>query len=383
MTSNDSSLQSVLAKEKNKSTQRACLPKLALLSFLMNLALCGYLYYDRLYIHNFETIYSELTSLKQLVSAQNEQQSLMLDDGLALVNLNITRTIEPQTKEIETLQFTLNDAQQQINQLTDELKRISNNDNSWMISEANYWIDLANSKIVDEHDYATAIRLLENANNSLIKAGKTETAAVRKKISEDIKTIQAIPETDYNDIVTHIISLSNSVNSLMVMNHSNIAERNESNPVKKNTVSDSPLDWKENLKISITAFLSQFISITKIENNSPFYNCITNAESNEIAKEKCQMLKVLIPADQILFLKQNLQMSLMIASQSVLSHQQTSYQNALQQAIDIVTVYFNHDYKTEAFIKELHLLQNAVLNDEPKMPQLKSISAIQALLKNR
>jgi uroporphyrin-III C-methyltransferase len=429
-------LQKKITEEKmnvsplsKSSSNKTPISKLSLVAIALTLGLGSFVFYHgHQHIENqkrtIAALQNEITNLKQ-----STKQSVLKD-----LQTTITETLNQQNQQFSSLeQRVVNQlAEQQklqhqiTNQVTDSTKlneqalhslnerlsaMSSTDQNTWLISQANYLVNLAGRKIWNDQDYTTARLLLKNADKSLAQTNDPSLIPARQAINKDINSLSEISLIDSDGIIMNLIGLSDALIELPLvgnykevdlgMNQYNdeISEDNTSTRTnhssdkfitnrsnnKSSEVTTSLSDWSDNLLSNADTFMKKFITIEKIDkDDNKFSTCISLAGKDEKQIVRCQILQKPLTLEQSLYLRENIRFRLLIAAQAVPRHQELIYQRALNDASIWVNAYFDgHAPSVKAFLHDLDNLQNQSISNQKVPEKLISQSELEKLMQTR
>lgn len=399
--SNLSQDQSVLPNQKTNT--KVPISKLSIIAIALTLCLGGFLYYhahlqaerQKQIINQLQ---SELANLKQTVTQSvNDEISTKLDNALTNQKQQLTdltneihQQLSDQTQSQQQFFTKTNDAlrvsENNIVQLNEHIAALSTtNNNVWLISQANYLVNLAGRKIWNDQDYTTARLLLKNADTSLAQANDPSLLPARQAINQDIAALSAISFTDFDGIEIQLMNLADTVSQLplldqltgKIINNKQLSSNNPSVDDQKSSSSN----WYQNLVKTSKSFLSQFIQVEKYDS---FNECIAKAGQNKELINECQTHNAMIMPEHAPYLRENIKLKLLIAAQAVPRHQETIYQQALKDAIIASNTYFDHNSASvKAFISELNKLQHQSINNQNVPQQLASYEELNKLMQVR
>jgi uroporphyrin-III C-methyltransferase len=397
-------------KKKNttqqKQTEKASksqtpISKLTLLSILLTLGLGGGIYYyERQQNHLQQQTINHLQAQLDTLSA-NLQKSL--NENTQSYNQQLEQ-LQQQIKQQSTAQQQFIAQVTKINkttehglyQLQEQLSALStSNYNNWLISQANYLVNLAGRKIWNEQDFVTASLLLKSADHSLAETNDPSLLPARQAINKDISSLLLVSHIDVDGVIMSLMELANQANELPLINNYQLVDiaLNDHDDSFVDPTNDAPQQsepnrfkarlkrWGDNLLASSKSLLKNFISIEKY---NEYEDCIARAKAKKQAFNQCQVHKALIMPDQALYIRENIRQQLYIAAQAVPRHQDKIYQQALKDVSSWVYAYFNTDAPiTIGFIDQLDRLQEQTINQRHLPEQLESSAILERLMQTR
>ena len=133
-----------------------------------------------------------------------EQRLLQIEEGLLERN-------QAASQELAAIE-------QQIAGMTASLESMTGQDGSarrqWLLSEAAYYLRVANAQMALAGDANTAIRALGMADDKLRQAGDPRLTPVRRAVSDEIASLQGLPRADVEGVVLRLDALSRRIEQL-------------------------------------------------------------------------------------------------------------------------------------------------------------------------
>ncbi|MEA9390964.1 uroporphyrinogen-III C-methyltransferase [Acerihabitans sp. TG2] len=324
---------------------------LAILAILLTFLLAAIFYsYSSRQIKEQTAVNQQLQS--RLEALQHKQQQQQQDNQTAL---------SQQTQELSAAQQQQAASQdKQLNELRDKVATISGSDaNTWLLAQANFLVKQAGQKLWSDHDVLTASVLLKDADVSLAQMNDPSLMGVRRAITEDIASLAAVSQVDFDGIFMRVNQLSNQVDNLRLADNNSDQSPMDSDGGQE--LSSSLHEWRQNLSKSWHNFMNDFITIRRRD---------TGAEP-------------LLAPNQDIYLRENIRARLLIAALAVPRHQNEVYQQSLETVSTWVRAYFDtDDANTRAFLSELdNLSQQSINMDVPA--QLTSPPLLEKLMQTR
>lgn len=291
-----------------------------------------------------QALQQQLAELKQ-----HQQQEKTALEGLLQQQ---GKTLDATGREQTTLAH-------QLNALQDKVATISGGDaKTWLLAQADFLVKMAGRKLWSDQDVTTAATLLKSADASLAEMNDPSLIDIRRAITEDIGSLSAVAQVDFDGIILKVDQLTNQVDNLRLADN-NSDER----PMDQDDgeLSSSLSEWRQNLTKSWHNFMADFITIRRRD---------TSAEP-------------LLAPNQDIYLRENIRSRLLIAAQAIPRHQNEVYKQSLETVSTWVRAYFDTtDPATKAFLEELDgLSQQSISMDLPA--QLKSQPMLEKLMQTR
>lgn len=280
------------------------------------------------------------------LSAANQALANQLSE-LQQQSLSNTQTLQQQlaaqTSALDTARQQQTAMSQQLDQLKEKVATISGNDaRTWLLAQADYLVKLAGRKLWSDQDVTTAAALLKSADNSLAEMNDPSLIEVRRALTNDITSLSAVTQVDYDGVILKLNQLSNGVDNLRLADN----ENNDS-PMDADSgeLSSSLREWRQNLVKSWHNFMDDFITIRRRD---------TTAEP-------------LLAPNQEIYLRENIRSRLLVAAQAVPRHQDEIYKQSIDTVSAWVRAWFDtHDPATKAYLSQLdELSQQSISMDVP------------------
>ncbi|WP_150137821.1 uroporphyrinogen-III C-methyltransferase [Candidatus Enterovibrio escicola] len=305
--------------------------KLSMVAIALTIALGGSFYYHyHLKTTQYNTDISVLTlkidALKRTLSKSTKQNHVEVKN----ISQKTLTLIKQQDKTIQNLQSAMTNMK-------------TRHPNDWILAEAEYLVNQAGRHLWLVHDVLTATTLMETADLRIAELNDPSMTLIRQTISQDIMKLKAIERIDRDGIVLCLNNLQQEVDKLPLAN-AFIPEIDVTIPMK---VSSNIDDWKQNIKISLSAFLGQFITYRKRESD----------------------VVPLLTLSQTFYLQENLKAKLDRAITAVYRENGHIYTESIRIAKAWVERFYNKDAKsTKAFITTLtHLSDQTIEVNYPEI----------------
>ncbi|ERK07295.1 HemX protein [Serratia fonticola AU-P3(3)] len=291
-----------------------------------------------------QALQQQLAELKQ--SQQQEKSAL---EGL----------LQQQGKTLEATDREQTSLVRQLNELQDKVATISGSDaKTWLLAQADFLVKMAGRKLWSDQDVTTAAALLKSADASLAEMNDPSLIDIRRAITEDVGTLSAVAQIDFDGIILKVNQLSNQVDDLRLADN-NRDER----PMDEDDgeLSSSLSEWRQNLTKSWHNFMADFITVRRRDSSA----------------------EPLLAPNQDVYLRENIRSRLLVAAQAIPRHQNEVYKQSLETVSTWVRAYFDTtDPATKAFLEELdNLSQQSISMDVPG--QLKSQPMLEKLMQTR
>nr|CBX79001.1 uroporphyrinogen III methylase [Erwinia amylovora ATCC BAA-2158] len=280
------------------------------------------------------------TAASQTLAAQiAELQQQSISDKQSLME-----KLTAQTSALDTARQQQAAMNQQLDELKQKVASISGSDaQTWMLAQADYLVKMAGRKLWSDRDVTSAAALLKSADASLAEMNDPSMIGARRALAQDISTLSALSQVDYDGIILKLNQLSNGIDNLRLADNDSDDEPMDAD---SGALSSSLREWRQNLVKSWHNFMDDFITIRRRD---------ATAEP-------------LLAPNQDVYLRENIRSRLLIAAQAVPRHQDEIY----KQSIDTVSAwirawYDTSDANTKAYLDQLDdLSQQSISMDVPE-----------------
>ncbi|WP_410752014.1 uroporphyrinogen-III C-methyltransferase [Citrobacter sp. U14242] len=279
-------------------------------------------------------------------------------DALANQLMALQKAQETQKTELEGIikqQATqLDDANRQqtalakqLDEVQQKIATISGSDaKTWLLAQADFLVKLAGRKLWSDQDVTTAAALLKSADASLADMNDPSLIAARRAITDDIASLSAVTQVDYDGIILKVNQLANQIDNLRLADNDT-----DDSPMDSDSseLSSSISEWRINLQKSWQNFMDSFITI----------------------RRRDETAVPLLAPNQDVYLRENIRSRLLVAAQAVPRHQEETYRQALENVSTWVRAYYDtDDAATKAFLEEVdQLSQKSISMDVPETLQ--------------
>ena len=324
-------------------------PVLGAIAIVLVIALGAGLYY-----HGHQQSLAQVASDEALSEQLDALQKTQQQDKQQLADLLAQQQKTRQEADRQQASFG-----RQLNELQDKVASISGSDaKTWLLAQADYLVKLAGRKLWSDQDVTTAAALLKSADASLADMNDPSLIDVRRALNEDVGSLSAVAQVDFDGIILKLNQLSNQVDNLRLADNDT-----DDSPMDNDSssLSSSLTEWRQNLTKSWHNFMDDFITIRRRDSSA----------------------EPLLAPNQDVYLRENIRSRLLIAAQAVPRHQDEVYKQSLESVSTWVRAYFDtSDPSTKAFLEELdNLSQQSVSMDVPE--ELKSQPMLEKLMQTR
>lgn len=324
-------------------------PVLGAIAIVLVIALGAGLYY-----HGHQQAIAQTTADEALSEQLNALQKSQQQDKQQIASLLAQQEKTRQAADRQQASFG-----RQLNELQDKVASISGSDaKTWLLAQADYLVKLAGRKLWSDQDVTTAAALLKSADASLADMNDPSLIEVRRALNEDVSSLSAVTQVDFDGIILKLNQLSNQVDNLRLADNDTDDSPMDSDST---SLSSSLTEWRQNLTKSWHNFMDDFITIRRRDSSA----------------------EPLLAPNQDVYLRENIRSRLLIAAQAVPRHQDEVYKQSLESVSTWVRAYFDTtDPSTKAFLEELdNLSQQSITMDVPD--ELKSQPMLEKLMQTR
>ncbi|WP_159872533.1 MULTISPECIES: uroporphyrinogen-III C-methyltransferase [unclassified Raoultella] len=307
-----------------------------------------------------------------LYSVHNQQLSRQnaASSALAAQIAALQKSQEGQKTELEGIirqqadQLTAAKSQQdalakQLEEVQQKVAVISGSDaKTWLLAQADFLVKVAGRKLWSDQDVTTAAALLKSADASLADMNDPSLIGARRAITDDIASLSAVSQVDYDGIILKVNQLANQIDNLRLADNND-----DDSPMDSDSeeLSSSIGEWRINLQKSWQSFMDSFITI----------------------RRRDETAVPLLAPNQDVYLRENIRSRLLVAAQAVPRHQEETYKQALENVSTWVRAYYDtDDATTKAFLEEVDKLsQQSITMSVPE--NLQSQAILEKLMQTR
>lgn len=290
------------------------------------------------------------TLANQLIALQKSQEAQKAElDGI----------IKQQAGQLDASERQQAALTKQLDEVQQKVASISGTDaKTWLLAQADFLVKLAGRKLWSDQDVTTAAALLKSADASLADMNDPSLIGARRAITDDIASLSAVAQIDYDGIILKVNQLSNQIDNLR------LADNNDDDTPMDNDsgeLSASISEWRINLQKSWRSFMDSFITV----------------------RRRDETAVPLLAPNQDVYLRENIRSRLLVAAQAVPRHQEETYKQALDNVSTWVRAYYDtNDATTKAFLDDVDKLgQQSITMNVPET--LQSQPLLEKLMQTR
>jgi uncharacterized protein HemX len=185
---------------------------------------------------------------------------------------------------------------------------------TWLLAEAEYYLQIANAQLQLAGNSALAKIALELADERLVSLGNPALTDVRRALADELRQLESLGVADTEGAVLTLASLAGAIDSLTLRN--DVTEPDLSDPALDDELTGTARAWA-----ALKGSLSNVISVRRSD----------------------QPVKPLLPPDAAYFLRSNLALQLQAARLALLRGEQALFQQSLDDAANWIAEYYDAD----------------------------------------
>ncbi|HCB1501304.1 uroporphyrin-3 C-methyltransferase [Klebsiella oxytoca] len=267
--------------------------------------------------------------------------------------------IKQQADQLTEAQRQQDSLAKKLEELQEKVAIISGSDaKTWLLAQADFLVKLAGRKLWSDQDVTTAAALLKSADASLADMNDPSLISARRAITDDIASLSAVSQVDYDGIILKVNQLANQIDNLRLADNND-----DDSPMDSDSdeLSSSISEWRVNLQKSWQNFMDSFITV----------------------RRRDETAVPLLAPNQDVYLRENIRSRLLVAAQAVPRHQEETYKQALDNVSTWVRAYYDtEDATTKAFLEDVDKLsQQSITMNVPET--LQSQGLLEKLMQTR
>ena len=302
---------------------------------------------------------------KQQATRQNATTSELASQVAALQKAQenqkseLEGVIKQQADQLNEAKHQQETLAKQLDELQQKVAVISGSDaKTWLLAQADFLVKLAGRKLWSDQDVTTAAALLKSADASLADMNDPSLIGARRAITDDIATLSAVSQVDYDGMILKVNQLANQIDNLRLADNND-----DDSPMDADSdeLSSSISEWRVNLQKSWQNFLDSFITV----------------------RRRDETAVPLLAPNQDIYLRENIRSRLLVAAQAVPRHQEETWKQSLDNVSTWVRAYYDtDDATTKAFLDEVDKLsQQSITMTVPET--LQSQALLEKLMQTR
>ncbi len=302
---------------------------------------------------------------KQQATRQNATTSELASQVAALQKAQenqkseLEGVIKQQADQLNEAKHQQETLAKQLDELQQKVAVISGSDaKTWLLAQADFLVKLAGRKLWSDQDVTTAAALLKSADASLADMNDPSLIGARRAITDDIATLSAVSQVDYDGMILKVNQLANQIDNLRLADNND-----DDSPMDADSdeLSSSISEWRVNLQKSWQNFMDSFITV----------------------RRRDETAVPLLAPNQDIYLRENIRSRLLVAAQAVPRHQEETWKQSLDNVSTWVRAYYDtDDATTKAFLDEVDKLsQQSISMTVPET--LQSQALLEKLMQTR
>ncbi|HBS3261662.1 uroporphyrinogen-III C-methyltransferase [Klebsiella pneumoniae] len=302
---------------------------------------------------------------KQQATRQNATTSELASQVAALQKAQenqkseLEGVIKQQADQLNEAKHQQETLAKQLDELQQKVAVISGSDaKTWLLAQADFLVKLAGRKLWSDQDVTTAAALLKSADASLADMNDPSLIGARRAITDDIATLSAVSQVDYDGMILKVNQLANQIDNLRLADNND-----DDSPMDADSdeLSSSISEWRVNLQKSWQNFMDSFITV----------------------RRRDETAVPLLAPNQDIYLRENIRSRLLVAAQAVPRHQEEIWKQSLDNVSTWVRAYYDtDDATTKAFLDEVDKLsQQSITMTVPET--LQSQALLEKLMQTR
>ena len=302
---------------------------------------------------------------KQQATRQNATTSELASQVAALQKAQenqkseLEGVIKQQADQLNEAKHQQETLAKQLDELQQQVAVISGSDaKTWLLAQADFLVKLAGRKLWSDQDVTTAAALLKSADASLADMNDPSLIGARRAITDDIATLSAVSQVDYDGMILKVNQLANQIDNLRLADNND-----DDSPMDADSdeLSSSISEWRVNLQKSWQNFMDSFITV----------------------RRRDETAVPLLAPNQDIYLRENIRSRLLVAAQAVPRHQEETWKQSLDNVSTWVRAYYDtDDATTKAFLDEVDKLsQQSITMTVPET--LQSQAVLEKLMQTR
>lgn len=256
---------------------------------------------------------------KQQATRQNATTSELASQVAALQKAQenqkseLEGVIKQQADQLNEAKHQQETLAKQLDELQQKVAVISGSDaKTWLLAQADFLVKLAGRKLWSDQDVTTAAALLKSADASLADMNDPSLIGARRAITDDIATLSAVSQVDYDGMILKVNQLANQIDNLRLADNND-----DDSPMDADSdeLSSSISEWRVNLQKSWQNFMDSFITV----------------------RRRDETAVPLLAPNQDIYLRENIRSRLLVAAQAVPRHQEETWKQSLDNVSTVST----------------------------------------------
>ena len=299
--------------------------------------------------------YTGYTQLSQLTNRLNDVESSEQNVQAQISKANADLSSELKT-EFQGLQSKIALAQQQQQQnasaeiasLAEQLALVQNlissqgtdNQDDWMLAEADYLIRFASNRLLFDRDVVTTLTLLHSADKRLQQLDDSSLQAIRAALARDMAALRALPKEDVAGTALRLTALFGQIKLLPIHSFQLPDAQAEQTSDTSTQSTEAEQGWWQNFKENMNELAKDWFNV----------------------RHHGREVMPLMDAEQESVIRTNLSVLLQNAQYAILKQHTELYHQSFQQIKLSLNTYFdNEDTQVIAFVSEIDSLDALII----------------------
>ncbi|WP_067515507.1 uroporphyrinogen-III C-methyltransferase [Endozoicomonas ascidiicola] len=339
---------------KTNTSSGRSLAGLSLILALGAIGLSGYIAWRAMPIEQNQPLLQESMNLLQAQVARQQARLTTVDE----TTTGLLERLQNQTTDLEEREERL---LSRVDSLSGKVTNLEGSTrNQWHIGEVEFLLRLANQRLLTTNDTASALSLMESADQILDQMNEFSVFQLREALAEDIAVLKSVDVLDQENVWLRLHALTDLIPQLITLDDNQLTENaaaplGESNSAE---ITDENTAWQQTIQVILADTWQRFTSLFRVNT------------------DRAKPIEVLLDAEQDLLIRQKLILLLEQSKLALMTEQSVIYQNSLQQTIDWINQYFTLGGETtRRLLTELEALK--ALPVAPETPKIyRSLEAL-------
>ena len=248
----------------------------------------------------------------ELQRAQESVSELRAASSAASGDLDgLQRTLEQRLRSLEAIPGRLSNLESSLSALQGISSGLRD---TWLLAEAEYYLQIANAQLQLSGNPALARIALELADERLASLGNPALTDVRRAVANEMRELEAMADVDIEGAVLTLSSLADAIAALPLKNDIKVAAQDE-------PALDEELTGMDRAMAALKSSMSDVISVRRSD----------------------EKVTPLLPPDAAYFLRNNLMLQLQSARLAMLQGEQAIFEKSLADAASWIAEYYDAD----------------------------------------
>ncbi|WP_299730712.1 uroporphyrinogen-III C-methyltransferase [uncultured Endozoicomonas sp.] len=339
---------------KTNASSGRSLAGLSLILALGAIGLSGYIAWRAMPIEQNQPLLQESMNLLQAQVARQQARLTTVDE----TTTSLLERLQNQTTDLEEREERL---LSRVDSLSGKVTNLEGSTrNQWHIGEVEFLLRLANQRLLTTNDTASALSLMESADQILDQMNEFSVFQLREALAEDIAVLKSVDVLDQENVWLRIHALTDLIPQLITLDDNQLTESATAPLAESNSAetTDESTTWQQTIQVILADTWQRFTSLFRVNT------------------DRAKPIEVLLDAEQDLLIRQKLILLIEQSKLALMTGQSVIYQNSLQQTIDWINQYFTLGGETtRRLLTELEALKAQPVT--PETPEIyRSLEAL-------